>query len=199
MMVQKVDRRIGKTRQLLREALIALILEKGYEKITVQHILDKANVGRSTFYAHFQDKDDLLLRGVVELAYGEHLEEAIAKNIQALKTAGLTDTISMANFFEHVSENSYLHQIMRKQRYENVVLERGLQFLSANIQQQLEQFVVGDTPPAVPLPLLTAYLAGGLMALAEWWLAQGMPYSPEEIEQIFQKLALPGLKQMVEE
>ena len=57
---QKVDRRIQRTRQLLEDALIALILEKGYDKITVQNIVDQANVGRSTFYSHFLDKDDLM-------------------------------------------------------------------------------------------------------------------------------------------
>ena len=53
---RKVDRRIQRTRQLLDDALIELILEKGYDKITVQNIVDQANVGRSTFYAHFLDK-----------------------------------------------------------------------------------------------------------------------------------------------
>ena len=57
---RKVDRRIQRTRQLLEDALIALILEKGYDKITVQNIFDQANAGRSTFYSHFLDKDDLM-------------------------------------------------------------------------------------------------------------------------------------------
>src|SRR4030067_3389625 len=55
-----LDRRVQKTRKLLQDALIELVAEKGYESVTVQEILDKANVGRSTFYAHFQDKDQLL-------------------------------------------------------------------------------------------------------------------------------------------
>jgi AcrR family transcriptional regulator len=58
---KKADRRIQRTRRLLQDALVGLILEKGYEAITVQDILDRANVGRSTFYEHFYDKDDLLL------------------------------------------------------------------------------------------------------------------------------------------
>ena len=57
---RKVDRRIQRTRQLLDDALIELILEKGYDKITVQNIVDQANAGRSTFYSHFLDKDDLM-------------------------------------------------------------------------------------------------------------------------------------------
>ena len=60
MATKKVDRRIQRTRRLLQDALITLILEKGYDKITVQDIIDEANVGRSTFYAHYLDKDDLM-------------------------------------------------------------------------------------------------------------------------------------------
>ena len=55
------DRRVRKTRQLLREALMELTLERGYDHVTIQDILDRADVGRSTFYAHYHDKDDLLV------------------------------------------------------------------------------------------------------------------------------------------
>src|SRR5215213_8734136 len=55
-----LDRRVQKTRKLLQDALIELVAEKGYESVTVQEILEKGNVGRSTFYAHFQDKEHLL-------------------------------------------------------------------------------------------------------------------------------------------
>jgi len=63
------DRRVQRTRQLLQDALVSLILEKGYQKITIQEIIDRANVGRSTFYSHYRDKDDLLLSGFDELAH----------------------------------------------------------------------------------------------------------------------------------
>ena len=57
------DRRVQRTRALLLSALLDLIVEQGYEEITVQDIVDRANVGRSTFYAHFLDKRELLLTG----------------------------------------------------------------------------------------------------------------------------------------
>src|SRR5689334_24059575 len=61
------DRRVRRTRRLLREALLALVAEKGYDRVTVQDVLDRADVGRATFYAHFRDKDDLLVSGFDEL------------------------------------------------------------------------------------------------------------------------------------
>ena len=61
------DRRVGKTRRALKEALTDLILEKGYEGVTVQDVIDRADVGRSTFYAHFIDKDDLLMAILADL------------------------------------------------------------------------------------------------------------------------------------
>ena len=62
-----VDRRIRRTQKSLHEALISLVLEKNYDSITVQEILDRADVGRSTFYAHFDGKDELLISGTHEL------------------------------------------------------------------------------------------------------------------------------------
>ena len=61
------DRRISKTRRALKKALTELILELGYEDVTVQDVIDRADVGRSTFYAHFVDKDDLLMAILAEL------------------------------------------------------------------------------------------------------------------------------------
>ena len=61
------DRRVSKTRKALKEALTDLILEKGYEGVTVQDVIDRADVGRSTFYAHFVDKDDLLMAILADL------------------------------------------------------------------------------------------------------------------------------------
>src|SRR5215510_7939074 len=61
------DRRVQKTKSLLHEALGSLIREKPYDAIVVQEILDRANVGRSTFYMHFRDKDDLLVSSIRDL------------------------------------------------------------------------------------------------------------------------------------
>ena len=63
------DRRVQKTRALLHEALASLVHEKAYDDIVVKEILARANVGRSTFYAHYRDKNELLERGIRDLLY----------------------------------------------------------------------------------------------------------------------------------
>src|SRR5215470_5181989 len=65
--VKNVDRRVQKTQDLLRNALVSLLAQKPYDAIVVKEILDRANVGRSTFYMHFRDKDDLLVSGIHEM------------------------------------------------------------------------------------------------------------------------------------
>src|SRR5829696_7836983 len=81
-----LDRRVQKTRKLLQDALIELVAEKGYEAVTIQEILDKANVGRSAFYAHFQDKDQLLHTILDHLA--ELFEQHQKRLLEATKDAG---------------------------------------------------------------------------------------------------------------
>ena len=73
------DRRVQKTRKLLQDALIELVAEKGYEAVSIQELLDRANVGRSTFYAHFQGKDQLLhsILDRLDELFGQHKKQVV--------------------------------------------------------------------------------------------------------------------------
>lgn len=193
----KPDRRVVRTRKRIQDALVDLILEKDYEKITVQDILDRADVGRSTFYAHYQDKEDLLLRGVAEIAYGEDVKEAVSADIEELDRKGIFDTITALDMFLHVEENGNLHKAMFKKNTENAILEKGAAFLKANLEMQLERLRVEGVEPAVPIPVLAYFLTGGLMSLMEWWLENDIPYSPQELDALFQKIAMPGVLKVI--
>ena len=188
----KTDRRIQRTRQLIQDALVSLITEKGYEKVTIQDIIDRANVGRSTFYAHYRDKEDLLLRGVAEIAYGDELVERVAEEIKTLKHAGVSDTLSTLSMFQHVIVNRDLHKAMFRQSNENAILEKGTEYLYANIHAQLTQ-LAGEQQSAIPLAFLARYLTGGLMEVTKWWLENDEKYSPQEMDEMFQKMAVPGV------
>ncbi len=70
MNIKKSDRRVSRTRRSLREALMSLILEKGYDAVTIEDITTRADTGRTTFYLHYRDKEELLLESINEVVDG---------------------------------------------------------------------------------------------------------------------------------
>jgi len=185
----KPDRRRLRTQRLLQTALTALMAEKPYEQITIRDILDRANVGRTTFYAHYQDKQDLLLRGVAGM------ERKPAAPGQRPACLDAPQTISTQAMFTHVSQNKPLHEVMFRNSPEQTLRDKGTAFLYANLTAQLQALTGPGVEPPVPIPLLAHYLTGGLMSLVKWWMDTGRPYSPQEMDALFQQIALPGLRQ----
>ena len=194
---QKEDRRVQRTRQIMREALIALMLEKSYEKITIQEIIDRANVGRATFYNHYQDKDDLLLRGVAEIA----TEHQGTQDINAHSHLGETkaETIRTAGMFRHSQQNDRLHQVMFKRERENLILARVRSFLHDSVEQQLLQLEDDPETSAVPISVMSQFLTGGILSLIHWWQENDFPHSVEEMDEFFQQMAMPGILQVLKD
>ena len=188
----KTDRRVRRTQQSLRDALIELMLEKAYDKITIQEIIDRANVGRATFYNHYRDKDDLLLRGVAELA--RDLEEEDSEQelpTQRQETPPL-NTVETAGMFRHSQQNRRIHRVLFKRNRENVVLEEISAILYATVEEQLDQLKDTTANSPVPMHILTHFISGGLWSLINWWHENDFPYTPEEMDTFFQQIAMPG-------
>ena len=182
------DRRIRRTRQLLQDALVALMLEKPYHSISVQEILDRADVGRSTFYTHYRDKDDLLLGGFDRLleALGHHMDTGEGSQ------AGQPFFPSL-ELFQHVQENHRLYKALVWGQGVDLLFKHGQKVLSERIERHLESQGVNQEEISVPLPVLSSFLAGSLITLLQWWLDNRMPYTPERMAEIFQQLVLPGV------
>ncbi len=190
---QKIDRRVQRTRQLIRDALIELMMEKRYEKITIQDIIDRANIGRATFYNHYQDKDDLLLRGVAELSTHD------AAPLHSTKEGdGQHRTIQTAGMFRHSQQNQRLHQVMFKRSQENLIQEEVAAILYTNVETQLTQLVQSEEPPDVPIDVIVQFMGGGLLTLIRWWHDQDFPYTPEEMDAFFQQMMMPGVLRVLE-
>jgi len=179
---RKVDRRIRRTRRLLKEALISLILEKKYERITVQEILDRADVGRSTFYLHYRDKDDLLVSGMPEnlLRFGGDESDMLPP---------------MTELFEHAQENYHLFKALIGSEGIALVLKIVRQTLSQDWQKRLVSIQASEKNIRLPAPVVAHYLSGAFMSLLTWWLDANMPYSPAEMNDMFHELAMKGLDQ----
>lgn len=186
------DRRTQKTEDLLLEALVSLVVEKDYGSITVQEILDRANVGRTTFYAHFTDKDDLLVRTVQRLQ--EVLEAQLAHQDdedgpgERLVAFGLPA-------FEHLFINRAVYKAMRSSGARPIVTEY-IPFMIANL-------VTGRSRPKpgrarkggtkIPGDLLVHFVVSTFTSLVSWWLDSPDPLPPKEIDAIFRALILPDL------
>lgn len=183
------DRRIHRTRALLQQALIAMIMEKGYEATTVQDIIDRANVGRSTFYAHFSDKEALLLSRFEDLR--AHLKQ---QQVSALKTSGASPDggfgFSLA-VLEHAKGHWHLYQAMVGKRSGTVVLRRLQDLVVYLVREGLTG--LGVKSALTEPELVVQYVAGAFMSVLTWWLAHAPKLPPTEIDLIFRRLVMRGL------
>lgn len=189
---KKEDRRIQRTKQLLREALVSLILERRYETITVQDILDRANVGRSTFYAHFRDKEELLLSGFYELEHDLHAH--IREEVEEQKEAG---TLSCLSLFQHAESNHRFYKAMVGSKGIEIVVKTGTEYIRIYLREQINQLGSNSNEPVVPIPVLVNTLTGALMSLLRWWLDNDMPHSPEQMDDMFRQMAMPGVRNVL--
>ena len=169
------DRRSERTRKLLMEALTGLIQTKRYESITVQEITERANVGRSTFYAHFTDKDDLLVGGVQNMVGSLEYDEPGPRNTLA-PSIGL---------FHHVEAHSAHYQMMARGLHFTLFLDALQSELTALFADRLAPRVPDEGEPRVPVPLLAAMLAGMLITAVRTWLESDMTATAEEVNRSF--------------
>jgi AcrR family transcriptional regulator len=183
------DRRIKRTRQLLLDSLIQLILEKGYEPITVQDIIDRANVGRSTFYAHFQDKEDLLLSGFENM---RDMFESF-QNQSSPETAGWNFSLAL---FQHAEEKRAAFKALFGKQAGNVLLMHIRKSLSVVLKEHFQKVFPKKKQP-VPLDLYVEYMAGTLLGVLTWWLDNDIPSSAEQINEYFRTLTEPTIQALI--
>lgn len=179
------DRRVRRTRQLLRGALVGLILEKGYDRITVQDIIDRADIGRSTFYAHFTDKDDLLLSGLEE--FGAAFEDNLNRHF-----ANRADPSPALPVFQHAYENRDLYRALAGKRGADVLHEGLRRHVTGAMARHLGEFIPANDS-ALPRAVTVEFVISALLGLLTWWLENGMPYGPEEMAAMYMRLVLQGV------
>jgi AcrR family transcriptional regulator len=213
-----LDRRVQKTRKLLQDALIELVAEKGYEAVSIREILDKANVGRSTFYAHFQDKDQLLhsILDRLDELFEVHKKRLLDATKNGAVTAhkdlptGLSPTLSLFQFVEQnhrffkamLGNRGYgifgkpvydyvfahIHGIFVKSIHEDVF---------AQLHQALDMRISRERYGSLESEIAAHYFASALMGLLVWWAEKDMPCTAEEIDTLFRQLAMPSFSHVL--
>lgn len=188
-----IDRRVRKTQTLLHQALMSLVLEKKYESITVQEILDRADVGRSTFYMHYQDKDELLAAGL------EHLKGLLdAARSTSIALPGRPCERIMAfslPMFEHAAEHRELLRAVLSSSAEPVVRREIHSVLTAVVGQQVEKELQRRKRTICPLSpeLLIHSLVSTYISMLTWWLNSKNPVPPKHMDAAYRQLFLPCL------
>ena len=181
------DRRAQRTRQLLHDAMFSLMLEKRYDKITVQDIIDRANVGRSTFYAHFQDKEDLALSGMVQML--DQLGQAVGQD-----ASGGLSLMPVLALFQHVQENQHFFKALTRGRGLDLFFERGQVYWTRRLEAALQAQLPQGQLSSVPIPIIATSVSGALITLLKWWLDNKMPYTPERMDEIARQLTMPMIE-----
>jgi len=204
---KKSDRRPQRTKRQLSRALVGLITEKRFDDITVQNVIDRADVGRSTFYTHFRDKEDLLQRD------WERFLDAFAHQVD-LDKAGYESFVPVVHLFRHLQDFQPFYKGLVRSRKADSLFKTGVTYLSRKIEISFKarsehrppqtshrtgvlvvQSGTGESPTLqVPVPILANFLAVELFALLKWWLDHEMPYTPERMDEIYHQLVNPAFQ-----
>jgi len=186
MLVQTKDRRIQKTQRALREALTSLIGEKPYDDIAVKEILDRSNVGRSTFYMHFRDKDELLLSGIHD----------IIGTVQAPNHSG-KGYEEILWFSLRIFEYHYQHRHVGRDKIGvrgRAILHEHLRLVLADvISEAVKKDFRAARKHQIAHDLLAGYVASTFVLVLNWWVDRRMPMSPKQIYGVFRALVSPTL------
>lgn len=184
----KDDRRSQRTRQLLGQALTALMGERRYDTITVQDIIDRANVGRSTFYAHYLDKEDLLVSEFTRVL------DLLTRQIEPTGQAEPQRLLALAPFFEHVRGHQHLYRALLRGGAIELILKTSRERFRQQIEQRLRALLPSGQTPGAPPELVADYLAGAILSLLTWWMDNQMALPSEQMDALFHQLVLPGVR-----
>lgn len=179
-----LDRRIQRTRPLLQEALFHLIIERGYERITIADITERANLGRTTFYLHYRDKEDLLQESIKALLHDMHLD------VEPETEEPCTYHMVSIRIFQHVARRQQLYQAMLKEAGPTRTLEDVMRTYFTELCQRFlpKDLLKMGSPSLVSSELLAAHAAGSLLGLLSWWLNQEVSLSAEDMGTIYCQL-----------
>lgn len=187
-----MDRRQKKTRAAIFHAFISLLSEKSYTRITVQEIIDRADVGRTTFYAHFETKDHLL-KALCEELFGHIISSAL----DCTHTHGLYSDKSAPN-------SVFCHLLQHLQENDNNILgllscessEIFLRYFKDSLNELIQTQFINQNPnynTDIPQDFLINHISGSFVEMVLWWIKGKMRQTPEELDKYFRSVIEPIL------
>ncbi|MBS3647319.1 TetR/AcrR family transcriptional regulator [Pseudaminobacter sp. 19-2017] len=184
-MVGSIDRRVARTRRALHDALMGLILRKGFDALTVQDIAGEADVGRSTFYAHYPSKEELLRDGF------RILRSELSEAIQAAPVQGGSPPLRFSlAMFEHAGRFAQTYRVLVLGQGGVIAIEEISRILADLVRQDL---VTETEIEGVPRGLAVQYVVTTFITVLRWWLEEQPNLTAREADRVFRRLAMGGL------
>lgn len=183
---KKPDLRVRRTRTALGTALLELIQQKPVNDVTVQDVLDRSGVGRSTFYLHFRDKDDLLI---------SQLEMFLELMSTALSVRGDKSdrVVPVEEMFAHIGNQNQLYRVLADSGHLKDFWDLAEGYFARGIEQRLNESGRLKNLSQRELAARAAALSGSLLSLLRWWLDRGEKETPQEMDQIFHRMVWKGM------
>lgn len=166
----RVDRRVQKTRKLLLDSLLALILERGYEEVTIQDIIDRANVGRSTFYSHFENKEHLLIGN-------DNFQNLLSRSLKASSK----EEINFLEIYEHVAENHRLAKAFFGKKGGEIIINHFHNMFAHIIKEHYKGRINPEKLEGKMFPLVVEASASAMCSLLFNWAINDMPFMTVEM------------------
>lgn len=189
---KREDRRITRTKAALHLALLELVKEKGYAAVTVEEITTRANLGRTTFYLHYQDKEELLLENL-----DQHLTDLVDEIISRPLIQWFRESKGnlIKSIFETVKENSEIFSLITREQ-SNKVYDRFRSIIEKVVKKLIDESPwarSGIPRLTISLDYITDYFSGAMWASIVWWARRDFAQSTDEMAQNFRFLFFPGL------
>jgi AcrR family transcriptional regulator len=186
------DQRSRRTCERLGSALLTLILEKPIDDVTVQEVLDRAAVGRSTFYVHYSDKDDLLLSQLEKFL--EHMSTVLSIRKEASQRV-----VPVAEMFEHIGNQNRLYRALADSDRLDDFFDLAEGYFARGIERRLKESKRQSNPHLSKLPqrelaARASAVAGSMLSLLRWWLDRGAKESPQAMDELFHRMVWDGLR-----
>ena len=188
----RVDPRVLRTRQLLRDAFITLVGQKRFEDITTQDITEQATLNRATFYLHYRDKNDFLIRSMREvLAELEHNVEVPATASKQLEVDAIIDPLIAV--FDHFAQHAQFYYIMLCEVAAPPVINEVQRFIEGVALRWVAHLQPDPTHQLVDIGTVVKFVSTACIGLLRWWLENNMPYPAEQMAHQFLNLISLGV------
>ncbi len=183
------DPRIVRTMHMLREALLELMEEQGFERITVKDITSKAGLNRGTFYLHYADKFDLLERITEEMMQGlRQIAQTFDPLDLVMHESRDTPFPFTVRLFEYFGEHARFFSVMLGPNGDPAFSAKFKEFMRVHLMDKFNEFHHSEDRVPVPWDYLMAYLISAHLGIVQYWLERGRDHTPWDMALMFTRM-----------